>query len=1306
VGQLSKRFSELCRHPVKSGDFFVDVMFCGFVTVPGMEWILTSHTGSAHVAKWKLRLHFALLLAFCPNALAQSHDRLNAPLDGRKQVTLRGTRNPRVERLTDDGPIAPMERIQGMGFRFRPTAKQSAALEQLLEDQQNPSSPLYHAWLSPEEFGDRFGLSQNDYARVSEWIESQGFQIDASSRSRTWITFSGTADHVRRAFGADLRRFHVDGRPHFANVAEARIPADLEPLVHTLRGVDDLPDESRRQVKPRLNLPSGGHALGPDDLATIYNIKPLLQKGYNGAGQKIVVTGKSALKMADLRAFRDLFGLPQNDPKVILVPGFPDPGMNEEFLEVTADVELAGSIARNASIIYVYAPNAYAAAEYAIDQNLAPVISNSFGDCEKHAASQMALVASTRAMAQQANAQGITWVASSGDTGVAACESQRADDTGVSGIGVLHPASFPEVTGVGGTMFVEGAGYWSPGYTRGAPTALSYIPETVWNETPNGKLATSGGGASMFFARPSWQAGPGVPNGNARLVPDVSFAADWDHDPYIVLADDATWNWGGTSAATPVFAGVLTILNQYLVSTGAQSKPGLGNINPRLYQMAQTKSGVFHDITTGDNFVPCKTGTPDCTTGRYGYTAASGWDATTGLGSIDVNNFVLAWPGGSSTPSVTSTSVTATANPSTLSATASTVVTAVVKPGSGATLPTGPVYFSVGETSLGYADLATSGGAASASITVKGNQLAAGANTVVAFYGGASTFLSSTGTVIVTVSGAAGTASSVTASAQPSRVYKSAPDADGLAWYFTLQLAETAGVATKVTGFSIEGSDYSEQIPFFFGSTTLPARGTLTAPMRTRITTVPADRTFAFSGIDPDGQRWNRKVTVSFLAEQVSAAMSLSSSPSIVRQTAKADPTCSADRPLYQQLNLQELNGAEVRLTRFVADSADLSDQIQSWFGSLRLAPFGTLSAKICWLPGTLPSTRNFEVEGVDGGGRTVKANLQVSFKTAALIPGTLAVSKDQVQLVAASGSASASLNVSLPGDEAWSVTTYPANQKSAWLTVAPKSGRGPAQVNLAASAAGLSNGVYMAKLIFQSEFMTPQFIEVPVVFLVGVSGGSTITGAQNAASFKQAFAPGMLMSAYGTKLANSTQSATSLPLPTWLDGVSVTVNGLPAPLWFVSPGQINLQIPYETAVGIALVVVNNNGQVSFSTIQVAPTAPGIFNHSGAITPVASAARGSDVSIYLTGEGELTPMIDTGAPPAANTPAAQLPKPRGAVKVTVGGVPAAVTFIGNPWLVGVTQLNFKLAANTPTGAQPVVVTVGGVPSAAQTLTVR
>jgi uncharacterized protein (TIGR03437 family) len=1252
----------------------------------------------------------ALFLAICPAIFAQPEDRLHAPIDSRNQIPLHGTRNPRIANLPDDGPVASEERIQGLGFRFKPTQKQTAALEALLEEQQDPWSPNYHAWLTPEEYGDRFGLSPNDYARVSAWLQSEGFQIDSNSRSRTWITFSGTARHLRRTFGVDLHRFQVKGRAHYASVGEAQIPAALESLVYTLRGLDNLPAEPRARIQPRMNLQSGDHALGPGDLATIYNINPLLQRGFDGSGQKIVVAGKSTLKLSDLRAFRDLYGLPQNDPKIILVPGFPDPGTNDEFEEVTADVELVGAIARKATIFYVNAPAAWAAVEYAIDQNLAPVISYSFGGCEKDAVSQPELVQASHGMAQQANAQGITWVASTGDTGVAGCESQREDAMGVSGMSISLPAGFPEVTAVGGTMFVEGSGnYWASGYTKAVPTALSYIPEAGWNDLEGPFLAASSGGASMFYTRPSWQAGPGVPNGNWRMVPDLSFAADWTHDPYIIVFQGDTWSWGGTSAATPVFAGVLTILNQYLVSTGVQSKPGLGNVNPRLYQMARSTSGVFHDVTAGNNIVPCKIGTPDCTTGKYGSTATSGWDAVTGLGSLDVNNFVLNWQ---DKPNMTvpSTTVSATANPATIATGGSALMTAVVKPASGAALPTGPVYFSLGQTSLGYANLATTAGTASASLTVKSGQLATGTNTIAVFYGGSSDFLSSTTTVVVTVSAPAATASAVTVTAQPSPVYKQAPDPDGYAWYYTLTLTETAGLATKVTSFTIDGADYSPQIPAIFGDTTLPAHGTLTAAMRSRIASVPADRTFAFAGIDPGGRKWTQQVMLSFLGEpsssQVSGAISLTSVPATVRQMTKPDPHCPADRPLYQQIYLNETNGAAVRLTKLMADGADLSDQIQSWFGSLRLAPFGTLHAEICWESGAPPITRSFQVEGIDGAGNTVKSNIQVAFRTGAALPGTLAVSKNQVQLLSDSGLAGASINVTLPAGESWNVTAIAMNRKTSWLTASPASGKGPAQVNLSASAAGLANGVYVATLIFQAEFMTPQIIEVPVVFAVGISGDTQITGAQNAASFQPAFAPGMLMSLYGTNLANSTQAAKSIPLPLNLGSVMATVNGVPAPLWFVSPGQINVQIPYETALGSALVVVNNNGQAGYYVIHVTAAAPGIFNNSGALTPAATASRGSSVSIYVTGEGELVPMLETGVPPSANISPGQLPHPRGAVKVTVGGVPADVTFVGNPWLVGITQWNFTVPANAPTGAQPVVVLVGGVPSVPQTLTVK
>jgi hypothetical protein len=416
----------------------------------------------------------------------------------------------------------------------------------------------------------------------------------------------------------------------------------------------------------------------------------------------------------------------------------------------------------------------------------------------------------------------------------------------------------------------------------------------------------------------------------------------------------------------------------------------------------------------------------------------------------------------------------------------------------------------------------------------------------------------------VTITGAAAL---VSAAAQPSPVYQQAPDADGYAWQYRLQLADTGGLPSTFTEFFIDDTNATDRIPTLFGSTTLPAFGSLSAAMRAKISAPPTQHTFAFTGIDAAGKSWRRQVNLRFMAMPSSGALSLTTAPATVRQNPKGDPNCLPERPLYQQLVLQEQNGIGVRLTRLVADGKDLSDQIGNWFGSFRLAPFGALRANVCWSAAALPASKDYEVDGIDAGGQTVKATLQVEFKTAAGTPGTLVVSKEPVEF-ATYGSKNATLDLTVPEGEAWTISTLPWNQKTRWLTVSPTASRGPARVSLAASADGLANGVYTATLVFQSENTVPQVISVPVMFLVGASGGTAIIGARNAASLQPVFAPGMLMNVYGTKLANTTQSANSTPLPLSLDGVAVMVNGLPAPLLMISPDQINVQIPYETPVG------------------------------------------------------------------------------------------------------------------------------------------
>jgi uncharacterized protein (TIGR03437 family) len=223
-----------------------------------------------------------------------------------------------------------------------------------------------------------------------------------------------------------------------------------------------------------------------------------------------------------------------------------------------------------------------------------------------------------------------------------------------------------------------------------------------------------------------------------------------------------------------------------------------------------------------------------------------------------------------------------------------------------------------------------------------------------------------------------------------------------------------------------------------------------------------------------------------------------------------------------------------------------------------------------------------------------------------------------------------------------------------------------------------------------------------------GSGAKPTVAGLTNGASFKQTFAPGMILSVFGSQLATSTLSASNVPLPVSMAGVAATVNGVAAPLYYVSPSQLNIQIPNDIAVNsTATLVVNNNGQVTSQTFHVAASAPGIFaDQNGVAVPFGSATRGQIITLFITGTGAVSPAISTGAAPTLATPISSLPKPSQNTTVTVGNVPATIQFIGIPYgLVGVTQINYQVPANIGIGAQPVVVSVGGVASAPVTLRV-
>jgi uncharacterized protein (TIGR03437 family) len=670
------------------------------------------------------------------SALAQT-SRITQPVDNRQRAVLAGTIHPKALAANDQGRVAPSLAMPYITLTLAPSASQQADLEQLLLEQQTPGSPQYHHWLTPEEFGQRFGVSDADLSKITQWLQEQGLRVVSVARGRNSIAASGTAAQAEAAFQAEIHTYLVDGETHFANASEPSVPAAFSSLVKGIRGLNDF------RLKPRLraslakpDYTSGRgqtYYVAPGDFATIYDVAPLYAAGINGTGQKIAIAGQIEVTLSDIEQFRSMFNLPANDPQTLLVPGSPNPGNDAssgDLAESDLDLEWSGAVASGATIVFVYSNDVMTSVQYAIDQNLAPVVSVSYGSCEQETSARES--ATFVQWAQQANAQGITWFAASGDDGGADCA-----DSQNPGLAVDLPGSVPEVTSVGGTEFVEGAGtYWSLTNNASGASALSYIPETTWNNSvADGEPSASGGGASILFSKPSWQTGPGVPRDNARDVPDVALNASDDHDAYVVYTGGSLQAYGGTSVPTPSFAGLTALLNQKLGSGG------VGNINPKLYSLAQSDPAIFHDVTTGNNIVTvaCPKRDPNCGATPVGYYAGVGYDQATGLGSVDAYKLVMGWNGGSTTPPATPNpafSVKLLSNLSTVGTNEVAYLTATVVAADGTT-PSGSVSFSIAGTSLGTALLTGSAGTATATLAVNGLQLPLGSGTITATYSGA-----------------------------------------------------------------------------------------------------------------------------------------------------------------------------------------------------------------------------------------------------------------------------------------------------------------------------------------------------------------------------------------------------------------------------------------------------------------------------------------------------------------------------------------------------------------------------------------
>jgi subtilase family serine protease len=642
-----------------------------------------------------------LLLSAASFAQTFARDRVRGPVDDSQMSIVAGNVHGFAKPEFDQGRADGNMKINRAAIVFKPSTAQQSALEALLASQQNRTSSNYHKWLTPEQYADRFGMTRSDLAKVSTWLQSKGLTVDETARGRNRVFFTGTVAQIEDTFRTEIHRYVLDSESHFANATELSVPAAFADTVLSFGNLNDFHPKPRLRVaKPHFTSSiSGNHFVAPADFATIYGLSglnKLYSSGLDGTGETIAVVGDSAINLSDIDAFRSASNLPKNEPQTIVVSGTGTPTHNGDEVEADLDLEWSGAVAKGANIIYVLVgPNAnggaFDALTFAIDNKVAPVISNSFGLCEADMGTANAQA--TQVSVQQAIAQGQTITSPTGDAGAADCDGDLPTTPAVAtlGLAVDTPASIPEITGVGGSEFMGDAEggvppvntqYWNAGNDAGGGSATGYIPEMVWNDTAASVkagqgIAAGGGGASTIFGKPTWQTGTGVPNDNARDVPDISLNASNFHDPYLICSqafftsnnstttsctngfrasDNSLAAVGGTSAGAPTFAGILAIINQ---ATRAAKPSGQGNVNPELYSLAKTTPTAFHDITTGTNSVPCSPGTPSTapvalrcpSSGQFAsYNAGVGYDQATGLGSIDANNLVRAWPNFSSTP--------------------------------------------------------------------------------------------------------------------------------------------------------------------------------------------------------------------------------------------------------------------------------------------------------------------------------------------------------------------------------------------------------------------------------------------------------------------------------------------------------------------------------------------------------------------------------------------------------------------------------------------------------------------------------
>ena len=564
-----------------------------------------------------------------------------------------------------------------------------AAFQRLLAEQQDPTSPRYHHWLTPSQIGEQYGPTGHDLSALTDWLVSQGLSVREVAPSGIFIQVEGSAASISTALDTDLRYIQRTATPGIAPRMAANrgpeIPSAFGSLVesitglsgeeaHPLHAVAGIPitgvpiADLNNRVAPQANEAPASHYITPNDFARIYGIDAVYNSGIDGTGQAVAVIGRSRVLAADITNFATFASRPARLPNVIVPSSGTDPGLtgDGDQAEATLDVDRVLGTAPGAHLDLVISASQsggiQTAAQFEVQNLLDPIMSVSFGACE--AAVGLPFVRFWDALFSQAAAEGISVFVASGDAGAAGCGNPLSTPVSNQSREINSLCSSTNVTCVGGTEFADFVSptvYWGSAEGAGHASAIGYIPEGAWNEPSQISstgiatyvAAATGGGSSVYIGKPSWQVGPGVPADNFRDVPDVSFSSSL-HDGYLICLAYAGFDcsnqiavFNGTSAAAPSMAGIAALLNQRL---GAPQ----GNLNPLLYQLAasalrqNSATNAFHDVTAQTSGVAlcdigipsmCNNSTPapgELFGGLAGYPLTTGYDLATGLGSVNV----------------------------------------------------------------------------------------------------------------------------------------------------------------------------------------------------------------------------------------------------------------------------------------------------------------------------------------------------------------------------------------------------------------------------------------------------------------------------------------------------------------------------------------------------------------------------------------------------------------------------------------------------------------------------------------------